>query len=109
MKEINLPPFYVGQRVVCVKDNSSKSIKKGQEFSVLGLNQFSCGCWSIDIGIKSESPRTGCGEHGLHQTAKCNNGIKWFHVKLFAPIEQTFQPITLEKVLEIETKLVSAN
>lgn len=103
----NLPPFYVGQMVVAIKGHSQGIYKKGQEFVVLGLYKSNCGCWNINVGIKSRAPKTYCITHP--ETIWLNNGESAFGASGFAPIEETFQSITLEKVLENETSLIGAN
>ena len=87
--DINLPPFYVGQRVVQLVDGSRGQSKKGDVHTVLGIKLLSQ--WCIDIGQK-EGDRT-----------------IWCWHYCFAPIQENFQSISLEKILEEETKLISVN
>lgn len=102
----NLPPFYVGQKVVALKDSPyHPEMRKGKVFTVLALN-FCC-CWSIDIGLKVMKSHLYCadcnivfGQHG---------SIAWKCAKRFAPLEENFESISLEKVLETETKLIGVN
>lgn len=108
MKEINLPPFYVGQRVVAINDGNDKIttvVHKGQEFVILDIYQCSaCNKWKVDIGHLTHSSCTSC------KCGKIKHGnIKWAAAEIFAPIQETFQSITLEKVLETETRLLGVN
>lgn len=91
---INFPPFYVGQHVVgsdyCPQGSA---IKKGQQYIISSLKWENCNtakryCWYVGV-------------EGVD-----NN---WMTPKLFTPIEEKFQSITLEKVLENETQPISSN
>lgn len=109
MKEINLPPFYVGQRVVAVKDNIDRLFKKGDCFTVTGIIKSVCKCndWDVNVGISKVSNSLECTvcKTIWENTTK----YAWFSFRRFAPIEENFQSISLEKVLEEETKLISVN
>lgn len=107
MKEINLPPFYVGQKVVSLKGTSSDYIQKGTIYSIKGIMQLVCGCWCVDVGINIGKQYMRC---GIHNTEKIlSKGIRWIDHSFFAPIQENFQSISLEKVLEEETKLIGVN
>lgn len=105
MKEINLPPFYVGQRVVAIKDHSMGSFKKGDIKTVLGIEKLCC-CWNIDVGIKFSQILWQC---NTCKALKDTNQIGWINARSFAPIQENFQSISLEKILEKETELISSN
>ena len=99
MEGLNLPPFYIGQRVeyIDVVDGiimGGKPLKKGDKVTVVGVS-FEKGwtirnekLWFIEIDIAI----------GYLYSAKD-----------FVPIEENFQSISLEKILEEETKLISVN
>lgn len=107
MREINLPPFYVGQKVVALTtDIFFRRAIKDRVYTVLGLQATCCG-WNIDIGAKVTQLKLQCGT--CNKIIGDTNGIGWLHVKHFAPITENFQSISLEKVLEEETKLISVN
>ena len=99
--DINLPPFYVGQKVVyldlsigfCVEGSKIKRgqivVVKGLDFSKLHVGSKSkTKAWFIEI---SEHP--GC----------------LYIASDFAPVQENFQSISLEKILEEETKLIGVN
>lgn len=103
----NLPPFYVGQPVVCVK--SIGCYKEGNKYVIKYMGQCPyCKCWMV-----------GAIEHGRHLSMcshNCGCGeilsvVPYYTAlaKRFAPIEENFQSISLTKVLEQETELISAN
>jgi len=53
MSKLNLPPFYVGQKVVYI---TGISMPKNSIHVVLGIWRAPCGCWVVDV---SESPNYG--------------------------------------------------
>lgn len=94
MKHTSISPFYVGQEVAAVKDNKpsmAQKYKKGDVVTVEALKQSPIsGLWNFQF--KGQLNR------------KC-----WLDCSRFAPITSAFQSITLEKVLEEETKLIGVN
>jgi len=56
----DIPPFYVGQKVVAIDSHSLGYWKKGDEFTVLSIKRGCCE-WEIDIGIRHLLPFTRCG------------------------------------------------
>jgi hypothetical protein len=112
MSEINLPPFYVGQKVVAVKDTIS--LKKGKEYVILDIKAAYCKCgWHVDIGLPLRYPNS-----KTFKCGKCNAegvlppdafGKEWINYHLFAPVQENFQSISFEKVIEKETPLICVN
>lgn len=100
---INLPPFYVGQRVVAIKDHSQGFFKKGQEFKVTGMYPYICKCksgWTITVGQVHFSPlhEPCC---GICKTRFERKGQRQFETIAFAPIEeQEFKAVTFKKIME---------
>lgn len=111
-QEINLPPFYVGQRVVCINDEiifaglPSAPIKNGTIYTVAGVLKVCCR-WHIDIGLYSGRSHVRC--PSCYGDILKPNMNYWLAAFRFAPIEENFQSISLEKVLEKETPLISVN
>lgn len=103
--EMKEQPFYIGQRVVCVKDHSRSIVNKGLEYVCLGLLQFPCGCWNIGVGVKKTLPKYTCPIHNL--TATNSYHCWWISASLFAPITNNFIEIEYSKVLELEKPLIS--
>lgn len=106
MKNINIPPFYVGQKVVALKSSKSKhgyQVVKGLTYTV--QDYFQCtGCKEWKIGIK-EMPIVG-------NNIQCCmpapiNSFCCGPAKYFAPIIENFEAITFEKVLEQELSSVN--
>jgi hypothetical protein len=111
--ENNLPPFYVGQKVIAIQDHSRLTFKKGQMFIVLDI-RFYCCSWEIFIGVNEaplpdpycmyEQKCCRCSKIELSRDIRC-----FFYADLFAPVYENFQSISLSKILEEETKLISIN
>lgn len=113
MKDINLPPFYIGQKVVAIIDLIGKGEKrepvfygaKGTEYTVSGI--FKCCKWKINVSIYYPAGYTEMKCGGCN-TVLCDF-IVWCPADSFAPVKENFQSISLEKILEEETKLISVN
>ena len=107
MKDINFPPFYPGQRVVCIDDSRNDPyefpFKKGDELIALSCRRCTCGIWMVDIGVQWP---TGSSCHCGDIT---NGPIWWLYAARFVPIEEKFESISLTKVYEIESPLISVN
>jgi hypothetical protein len=107
--ENNLPPFYVGQRVVALKTSPivlGVQIKRGDVYTVKEIFFCKCKQWILvvnEVAISYQGQRIMC---CIENVAYSNAGGS---AKYFAPILENFQSITLEKVLEQETKLISVN
>ena len=106
MNEINLPPFYAGQKVVALV--TGFGMNKGDQKTVISCFKHCCQ-WHIDIGLLSPVDKT-------FTCKKCNSKLQLINGKTlypeavcFAPVQENFQSISLEKVLEEETKLISVN
>jgi len=105
MKEINLPPFYVGQRVVALRSHSQNKFKKGSVHIVKGCKNSCCG-WLVNIGVSSMRYKWECSDCGKTNPS---DGVWWMAAYCFAPIEPTFQSITMRETIEIESPLISVN
>lgn len=110
MSASKLPPFYIGQKVICVKDGKNGKgigVTKGEVYQI--KNIVACNCqWSVDVGISGGSlygnvcPR--CGKAITPPTYSC-----YASASLFGPIREDFQSITLESIMQVETPLISSN
>lgn len=98
MTNINLPPFYVGQKVRCIKD--TKHYRKGEIYIIKEVQKcLGCGIWIVGC-IKHDIDATvhfhpGCG-------SSLNPTIYWTALaKHFVSIEnKEFEPVTYSKVIE---------
>lgn len=92
--------FYIGQKIVAIKDHSQGKFKKGDEFTVFGFgNTCSCGVICIDIGIKTVNSDLRCTTCGVVDTNL--TGIHYFNETSFAPIElssTTFEDVIKENL-----------
>lgn len=90
MENINLPPFWIGQKVITTREFGRG---EGKECVVKAIEPpiYCSRCekqtWGVLVDIW---------EYALCQTC-------------FAPIQENFQSISLEKILEKETELISSN
>lgn len=104
-----IKPFYVGQKVVAIKDHSNKRFLRGQEFTVTGIINGCCDMskWVITIGIADISIESCkclyCGK------AKPVINELIFNSTCFAPTSNNFKSISYTEVMEKEQTLVSAN
>ncbi len=99
----NLPPFFKGQKVVCIKSHSQGIFRKGQTFTVTSV-EFVCCAWVVRVGIKNVAPFCQCNCLKLYPSGLDSD----FEPSCFAPLqEQKFPLIKLSKIIEKE--LVSAN
>jgi hypothetical protein len=107
---MELAPFYVGQKVVSLYDSLYKDtpIKKGQIFSILGIKKGCCKFtgWLVDVGFENIYLITlqcpSCFHSELSKT-------RWVCSTCFSPINESFQKVTYEKVLEKESELICVN
>ena len=100
---MNLPPFYIGQKVVCLK--GAGKIVKDQIYTVADCFQCQvCKEWHVQF---SELP-TGRPDYHCCEVIKSSQHLGG-PAKYFAPIQENFQSISLEKILEEETELISVN
>lgn len=106
MENLNLPPFYVGQRVVYLTGNH---MVKGSIHPVKAIVQMSCGCWLIDVGVSVDNANGyRCSKDG-GIFMKQNTESSFFDATSFAPIEEQFRSITFEEVISIESPLIGIN
>lgn len=100
MENLNLPPFFIGQQVVCIKQIDFKGVIKGNKYTVQAIKKC-CGEYSIVV-VRTEQP-TVC--------YKCYQpmGDCFLNSIFFRAVEENFQSISLEKILEEETKLIGVN
>lgn len=112
MENLNLPPFYVGQKVVYI---TGISMPKNSTHFVSKIVQVECGCWHMAInGLPFNKLPKGhtltCLEckKGFPQTEE--NSFYGWDPNSFRPIqEQKYPLIKLTKVIEKEKQLMSAN
>jgi len=100
MEEINIAPFYAGQKVVAVDAVSGSRFKNGQIYTVSAV-EYKLGNQNHPIGRVTYYWYVGI--------VGFADGGAYYRPAIFAPIEEKFQPISLEKVLETETPFVCSN
>ena len=103
----NLPPFYVGQKVVAVASHSQGLFKQGQIFTIKSVFISKCKCndWSVTIGYTSNNKLKECSTCG----AVWDNDFS-FSATRFAPLQESvFPSLTMSRVIEKERELISMN
>lgn len=89
--------WYIGQPIVAIKNSKYGNIKKGQEFTIKGLQKCSCYCCEafIDVGLLSDIPIGSilrCDSCNISWIRKDN--IMWKHEAIFAPLDQDISELT---------------
>jgi len=111
----NLPPFYVGQKVVALSNGLVR--RKGKVYTVTMLDKCKCGHIIHLDNItyepndmngkpitKGEKYECNCGDIIVH------DGFAKFYSDNFAPIQESpFPSLTYSKVVEKESELISLN
>lgn len=116
MEKFNLPPFTIGQAVVCVDDSETWGIKKGDKYTVTGfVNNCRCGLTICVNNIPNISQSGNPIKQGqLVHCPTCNttiyaSALKSYLPRRFAPLqEQKFKAVTFEKLCE-EVELICEN
>lgn len=110
MSESNLPPFAIGQRVVCVRDDFAKDgLIKDAIYLVKDVT--SCGKCKrqfVNVGIPTKTNRTSDECCGISVGADYKL-FYYFDSRCFAPITSNFQHIQYKEVLEKEKVLIGVN
>lgn len=106
----NLPPFYIGQKVVFNRSYPLVGIKKGDIITVDTISTCSCGHHHVNTGVKHNRPAT------ISNCSVCLEEITTHPTEYICSttsldplIEEPFPSLTLSKVIEKELSLVSMN
>lgn len=105
--KVNLPPFYVGQRVVYI---TGVHMPKYSVHTVMDIRQHPCGCWIVninDISIQSDI--------AIGETVRClqcdkvfkNTHGSGFLSTSFRPLQEQKAPLmTFSEIKEVEKQEV---
>lgn len=106
MEKLNLPPFYVGQRIVCLI--SDRVAKKGLKYTAKSVVKCPyCEEWLIGYAEAGMTGWVSC----THSDKSVISTTGLFHAPHtnFAPIQESkFRAVTLEKLCE-EVELICEN
>jgi len=106
----NLPPFYVGQKVVYI---TGRNMPKDSIHTVLDVKKDACGCWRIYvgmIGIVYNNSRVKCSVCGIISLTKDSLDANYIASTSFRPLQESvFPSLTMSRVIEKECELVSMN
>lgn len=102
MNKLNLPPFYVGQKIVCVIGHKDGQFKKGDVFKVQSIKRESCcGNWVVNIGLRTDYCLIVC------QCGHINNNDDYYSCNRFKPLEEMNAPLlTFQQIKEVEKEEV---
>lgn len=91
--------FYIGQKIVAIKDHSQGIFKKGDEFTVLAVRDALCKCNTYDIHI-GVLDYTALFEECVNRCYKKyrNDCYWWMDGSMFTPIE--LSTTTFEDVIK---------
>jgi len=103
-KNIDIPPFYIGQEIVAIRDHSQGVFKKGDEFRITSISKASCSCkgkWLVTIGIPKTSSLAKC--HFCYTILEIT-GSEWVFGSLnFAPKFKLGEFVSMKEVVQLET------
>jgi hypothetical protein len=110
MNEHNLPPFYVGQKVVALRTSDFGGVIKDKTYTVeCCFVTKCCKVWKVGIAETTATEDVSicntCGKDVNHKGSFVLIG----DAKYFAPIQTDFIAITFEKVIEQERELINVN
>lgn len=104
--KLNIPPFYIGQKVVAIKDHTQGYFNKGDEFVVKGIEKTCC-VWVIIIGVRTGWNISIC---VCRKSINNPNDMGRFNVASFAPLQQQSYPLmTFSKIVEKEKEEILIN
>lgn len=113
----NTPPFYVGQKIVCIKTHSERLVVEKQKYTVLRCYIHCCGGWAVEVkevlSTMKDNSVSKVGEIRICYTRKHRSISTGFHplsALLFAPIQQTKFPLmSFSKITEVEKEEILIN
>jgi hypothetical protein len=104
MKNLNLPPFYIGQKVVYI---TGKNLPNNSIHTVTSIQQKDCGCWSILVN--NQPPINKIYENAIYCCGDCRTVLEapktvgWFRASSFRALqEKPLLLLTFEKIKETE-------
>jgi hypothetical protein len=99
----NLPPFYVGQKVVYT---GWRKDLRGKIYTVDLVVKADCGCWNIFSSTLPDGYYNQCAN--CFKTSRTNGTVGC--AISFSPLQESvFPSLKLSKVIEKESQLVSMN
>mgnify|MGYP003490020378 CR=1 FL=1 len=106
MEKMNLPPFYIGQKVVYV--GSGRTFPLNSIHTISDLKKDSCGCWSVEVdgkNIEFKNEYSRCKACG-----KVYTGFYYgYFTSAFRPVQEAKPPLiklTLSKIKETEKEQI---
>ena len=96
MENPNIHPFYVGQKVVCIKSNPTGTLKENKVYEIKAMrNCPMCNASEVNVGFISDRKLINCG-CGF---TEINQGFYW--ASRFRPLQEAkFKAVSFEKIIE---------
>lgn len=97
-----IPPFYVGQRVVCVRSSGwAGGVEKDVQYTVksIALSTCKCGGYDITVGILADVAGNWKCRVCDTKVYKSIGDVVRFSSGMFAPIHTDYQEIKWEEVI----------
>ncbi len=103
-KILDLPPFYVGQELVAIKDHEDGYFKKGDEFNVITIQKSNCKCpgWDVSVGLLCRTVMQHCSVC-MSMDLETQSGFALFHSTNFAPKLPAYEFVSMKEVVQLET------
>lgn len=115
----NLPPFYIGQKVVYITGNN---MPKDSIHIVTEINRKECGCYYINIDnkiIEQDIPKhvthVGCSNCNFTRIKNDTDKQRGWNIKSFRALEQKsfplikFEQIEINEFLKKESEILISN
>jgi hypothetical protein len=102
---ICIPPFYIGQEIIAIKNHSQGFFKKGDEFIVTGIIKTCCS-FSVSVGITATTDEGQCMRCGAIYKL---NSESLFNSHCFAPKIETDNFISMKEFTLKQLEYIGAN
>ena len=100
--KMNIPPFYIGEKVECIVGFRDILIK-GNQYKITHIQKCGCDIWYVGFGIPhfSSPSKLKCPECSHEQSTETKHWVAAHY--FFRSLERnTFKPITFNKIVDIE-------
>jgi hypothetical protein len=110
MTDIPIPPFFIGQKIICIKGRKGKysEVIKDQTY-IVGECIYCENCKVWWVGVLKQSGLIVSICPSCHVVVPASNKYYYYGAELFAPIEENFQSISFKECIEKEQVVTSIN
>jgi hypothetical protein len=108
-EKLNIPAFYLGQKVVCIQSAESYGLFKDKTYTLTDVRLCSCGETTVSFGVPHGKQTWLCECFGCNGEIKNSLGQWYCRSARFAPLQESqFRVVSFEKVME-ETEIICEN